>query len=378
MKIAIIGSHNWPINNPATPPYTGDFFMALLCKGLDELGHTVSFVAPKGSYKPPNGFLIDMPAAHGKYPPSSFDCECAAYYENEQKLKDQDVVCDFSHTKFIAESLFKAGKKEVCSSILSGWNYPMTPRNIIVCSEAQRIRGLTGDTDYANTLIPEMGGPRQRVITSAKVVHLGIDTDFYVSTKQDENFHTPIGTEKNDYFLWMGRWHPVRGYKEAIEIAKATGINLIMAGEDPQEALMPHQRECCLEAQELAANCHNIVFRWLPANSVANAYKRKLLSNAKAFLLTTQYQEPFGLSQVEAMSCGCPIISTSYGSMPEVIGDCGFCVANDVKSFSNMIERVHLIDPEQCKKRAVKLFDYRVMAKNYEKLFSELVNGGSW
>ena len=368
MRVAIIGNHNWPINCSATPPYTGDFFVALLCKGLDEAGHNVSFVAPQFSYRPPNGKLLQMHCAFGKYPPSAYECEQAAYLQHEDELKHCDVVCDFSTNKTIVEQLFSQGFNNVCSPILGGsWNHPNPRHNVICFSETQKQRGLKGQTDYFDTLFPEMGGPNQTPINDAVVIHAGIDTDFY----------TP-SNKKHDFYLWTGRWHPIRGYKLAIDIAIKSGIKLILAGENPEEALMTHQKECAHDAMKLAAGHSNISFAWLPAADNHHSAKRSLIQNAKGILLTTQFQEPFGFSQVEALSCGTPVLSTNYGSMPEVLGDCGVLVGNDVDRFCNHLHILDHFKKSDLRERAVRLFDYKVMTANYIKTFEDILKGKSW
>lgn len=53
-----------------------------------------------------------------------------------------------------------------------------------------------------------------------------------------------------------------------------------------------------------------------------------LYSNAMCFIFTSQY-EGFGLPPLEAMSCGCPVITSTSSSLPEVVGDAGLKVQWD-------------------------------------------------
>lgn len=50
-----------------------------------------------------------------------------------------------------------------------------------------------------------------------------------------------------------------------------------------------------------------------------------LYSNAEWFVYTSQY-EGFGLPPLEAMQCGCPVITSNSSSLPEVVGDAGIMV----------------------------------------------------
>ena len=50
-----------------------------------------------------------------------------------------------------------------------------------------------------------------------------------------------------------------------------------------------------------------------------------LYSNAEWFVYTSQY-EGFGLPPLEAMQCGCPVITSNNSSLPEVVGDAGLMI----------------------------------------------------
>ena len=50
-----------------------------------------------------------------------------------------------------------------------------------------------------------------------------------------------------------------------------------------------------------------------------------LYSNAEWFVYTSQY-EGFGLPPLEAMQCGCPVITSNNSSLPEVVGDAGIMI----------------------------------------------------
>ncbi|MES2770831.1 MAG: glycosyltransferase family 4 protein [Pseudomonadota bacterium] len=48
-----------------------------------------------------------------------------------------------------------------------------------------------------------------------------------------------------------------------------------------------------------------------------------LLAQAKVLVLPSQEQESFGYTAAEAMSCGCPVVVTEVGGLPEVVDDGG-------------------------------------------------------
>jgi glycosyltransferase involved in cell wall biosynthesis len=367
VKIGIIATASWPVPNHA---HTGDHFYAGLVKTLDELGHDVTFFAADGSYVPPHGKQLSMPCSWGTGDPHSSQCEQWCYEKYEKELLEQDIVHDFSITKRIAENLYNRGYKNTISQPLGGvWTHPDPPHNFIVASEAMRQRALRGATDYENTPWPTSGGPPQKPIKEAHVVFHSIDTDFYFPTYKKDNF-----------FLWLGRWHRVRGFHLAIQLARETGIELVMAGEHPDRGVCDYQRECSFEAVELAKDLPNVHFEWLPADPYHHEAKRDLIQRARALLFPVQFQEPFGLMQPEALACGTPVIGTNYGSVPEVIQDgiTGYVVNNSVQDFANALPKIDSIIPAICRADAVKRFDRHVMTANYLKEYELVINGSSW
>ncbi len=374
LKIGIVATHNWPV------PYkvhTGDHFYALLARGLDELGHEVTFFAPDGSYVPPHGRQLTMPCAWGGPTPTATACEQECFNTYADVFRGQDIVHDFSIGQAIVANLYSEGYKNTITQRLGGqWTYLSPPRNILVASHAMRARALRGASDHENTILHFSAGADKPSIPlkDAHVVNHGIDTDFYTPTYKKGNF-----------FLWLGRWHHVRGFPLAIQLAKDTGIELVMAGEHPDrevgcQTTLDYQRGCCLDAVMSAGDAPNIHFEWLPPDPDHHTAKRELIQAAKALLFPVQFHEPFGLMQAEALACGTPVIGTNYGSVPEVINDgiTGFVVNNSIQAFADVLGKVDQIIPAVCREQAVRRFDYKVMTQNYLREYQLVLDGKFW
>lgn len=363
MNIGIISTHSFPIPFKI---HTGDVVIMDLVKSLSEMGHHVNFYAPEGSYCPPNGNLLTMEASYGNAVPSSIHCELKCFEKHSDILRKEDIVHDFSVTKKMTQNLNIEGHKNTLCTLMGGpWTQDEQPHNLVAWTESHKERIIRGATDYENTPTPNLAGPpRTPVNNEVYVVNGGIDIDFYTPTYN-----------KRDFYLWMGRWHPVRGYKQAIELAIKTKINLVLAGEHPDNEKFDYQRQCVLEAINLAKGHDNISFSWLPLDPDHHIIKRELYRQAKAFLYTVQFNEPFGLSQVESLACGTPVIATNYGSMPEVIvhGKTGIICNNSIDDFENALQLISNIDSAQCRSDAVNKFDRKVMANNYIKLYIKIL-----
>lgn len=366
MKIGLIATHSFPI------PYkthTGDTVITDLGRTLVELGHQVNLYAPTGTICP-GAQIKPIRAAYGKFPPSPEQCEQECYDDYLYLLNKEDIIHDFSINKRVSENFFGANKNNCISTLLGGvWTHPNPPLNIVVWTEAMRLRGIRGGTDYENTPTPNADMREFSSIKDAHVVHGGIDTQYYFPTYN-----------KKSYFLWMNRWHRAKGYHIAIQLARETGIELVMAGTHPNDELMEHQKNCALEALELAKDLPNIKFKWLLPDPLHHESKRKLYQEAKALLYTVQFQEPFGLSQVESLACGTPVIGINFGSVSEVIDDSitGYVCENNMTSLLSAIQKINMIRPEICREIAVKKYDRFTMAKNYLHQYNEVLNGNGW
>jgi glycosyltransferase involved in cell wall biosynthesis len=194
-----------------------------LAIALHELGHEIVMFAPAGTKAP--GKLCEMPASLGASEPRARACEIACWESHTAELLECDVLHDFSVEKRIADRAMDYGRPVISTLLGGNYNHPANGRNVCVWSHAMRERALHGYTDYWNTPTPDLAGPPTRPITDAHVVYGGVDTDFYC----------PSDYAKDDYFLWLNRWHPAKGFRQAIEIAKDTGIELVMAGQHPDD-----------------------------------------------------------------------------------------------------------------------------------------------
>jgi len=362
VRIAIIASHAWPLPSPAR---TGDSQIILdLTRTLAEMGHEVTLFAPKGTEAPEGVRLYESGmCSQGQAEPSAEQCELNTLY-HLRAYGPFDVVHDCSVNKTVAKYRNAAG----LPAIATQWGGPPNHwRNVVAQSHAQRARLLRGATDYEGTATPEMGGPNTKPLTDCRVVWNGIDTEAY----------KPTGKPKQDFFLMLGRWHPVRGIEQGIELAKATGINLLLAGTDPEED-HPAQAAYAKRICELVRGHDNISVEFLPmGNEEHHARKVELYSDARALLFLPQFQEPFGLPQVEAMACGTAVLATDIGSCREVCG-----IAGDDFSFGMAALEKDLAFAEHqgrlFRGRAFEHFDRRVMAANYVRLYEEVIAGKGW
>lgn len=171
--------------------------------------------------------------------------------------------------------------------------------------------------------------------------------------------------EKNpqkDYLLFFGRIHPDKGAAEAIQIAKKSRCNLIIAGIIQDKDYFREKIEPELDNEQI---------RFLGA--VGPRQRNKLLGHALALLHPIRFKEPFGLSVAESMWCGTPVIAFNKGSMPELIrdGETGFLV-NDVEEATAKISLLPRIDRRKCHHWAMTQFSREKMVSDYLKVYRQI------
>ena len=107
---------------------------------------------------------------------------------------------------------------------------------------------------------------------------------------------------------------------------------------------------------------------------VGGAARTKALGSARALLHLINFDEPFGLSVVEALACGTPVIACNRGSMPELIDDgvTGFLV-NSVDEAVDAIGRIGEIDRAACRAAVSARFTVDRMADRYLELYRSIL-----
>lgn len=189
-------------------------------------------------------------------------------------------------------------------------------------------------------------------LSYAATIHHGIDIS-------DFTFVPDVGR----YLLFLGRIHPDKGTHLAIEVAKQAGLPLIIAGVVQDEAYF---RDAVHPHVDGAAVSY--------LGPVGPSERDALLGGARALLHLISFAEPFGLSVVEALATGTPIIATPLGSMPEILrhGSTGYLVS-DVAGAVSAVSQVGHLDREVCRKEATDRFSAERMIEDYLAVFERVL-----
>jgi glycosyltransferase involved in cell wall biosynthesis len=217
---------------------------------------------------------------------------------------------------------------------------------------SERILSVYRRYDASTAYVAISDADRHPDLDYLATIHHGIDTDAF-------SLHPSPG----GYLLFFGRIHPDKGAAEAIEVALAAGIPLVLAG------IVQDQRYF---DERVAPRLDGTRVSFL--GPVAAAERAELLGGARALLHLISFDEPFGYSVVEAMACGTPVIAFPRGSMAELIdeGETGFLVA-DVEEAAAAVERAAGLDRAAIRARAVARFGVERMIDEYLDAYAAVV-----
>lgn len=198
----------------------------------------------------------------------------------------------------------------------------------------------------------------------------------------------PFVEDKKNYFVTMARFAPYKGQHIAVKAAAKLKKHLRMAGNVSD---ITSNRRLLLElANPLSPYRRDEQFIYysdkiLPyvlrhpritySGVISGKRKLKFLSEAKALLFPIEWEEPFGMSVIEALACGTPVIAMNRGAMPEIIehGVTGF-LANDQKEFEEYMLRIDEIDPAACRASVEKRFSTKAMVQEYVDRYNEVID----
>jgi glycosyltransferase involved in cell wall biosynthesis len=181
-------------------------------------------------------------------------------------------------------------------------------------------------------------------------VYNGIDLALY-----------PLQESRGDDLIFLGRIHPDKGVHLAVEVARRSGLPLLIAGIIQDWTYFREQVEPHLDQ----------TIRYIGPVDVRG--KNELFARARALLHLNTIPERFGLVLAEANAAGVPVIAMDLGSCREVIDDgrTGILV-NSIGEAVRALERIHEIDRVACRERVRQCFSIDTMVDAYERVYSTI------
>jgi glycosyltransferase involved in cell wall biosynthesis len=332
VKVALLGPVAW-----RTPPrHYGpwELITSLIAEGLVARGVQVTLFATADSV---TAAALDGPCPHGYSEDETLDGRVyEALHVSHAFGRSAEFDLVHNHLDWLPLAFSRHCRAPLLTTI-HGFSdprilpaYQAASSGYVSISDADRVPEL----DYAAT------------------IHHGIDLRTIA--------FSPCGGED---LLILGRVHPDKGTAEAIEIARLAGRRLTIAG--------PIQDQCYF-SEQVQPHVDGDRVRYL--GSVDSEWRSEILGSAAALLHPIGFAEPFGLSVVEAMAAGTPVIAFPRGSMPEVVdeGVTGFLVA-DAASAAAAVEPAMALDRTVIRRVAERRFSAERMVDDYLALYVSFI-----
>jgi glycosyltransferase involved in cell wall biosynthesis len=210
--------------------------------------------------------------------------------------------------------------------------------------------------------------PEQRLISISDHQRLPLPNANWIGTVYNgidlSQYH--FQPTPGDYLVFLGRISPEKRPDRAIEIARDVGMRLVMAAKVDDVDRDYYDQ---FIAPMIASNP---LIEYV--GELDEAGKDALLGGAYAYLFPIDWPEPFGLTMVESMATGTPVVAYRAGSVPEVVVDgvTGF-VCETMRDMQTAVERVGSLDRRACRAHVERCFSESVMADGYELMYDYIL-----
>lgn len=178
-----------------------------------------------------------------------------------------------------------------------------------------------------------------------------------------ENY--PFSDYDNGYLLYAGRISIEKGLHHAIDVAQNLNLPLIIAAKLDNVDIEYFNAY-------ISKRIDGKQIKWI--GEVDEQKRNELMSKAICLLHPVTWPEPFGLTMIEAMACGCPVVAFDQGSIPEIVSHAktGF-VVHDMEEMMEAVSKINVIDRKECREYSLSNFNARIMTRRYLELYYQLI-----
>jgi glycosyltransferase involved in cell wall biosynthesis len=351
LRIALVA----PLVSPIAEPFLGgsQALLSDLATGLAARGHAVTLFAADGS-RVPGAEMVTLGIDAALMRPAAFSApqpddaaarerERVAFlriaYEVRRRAADFDLVHNHAFDAPAFELLGQSHPRVAHTLHLPPVIDSVVEAAAAACRESAMV-----------TVSRAMAGAWRPWIGWSRTILNGVPADRI----------TP-GSPVPGRWLFVGRIAPEKGIEDALAAAESAGRRLRVVG-GVYDAAYHARLESRLERHDvIGAQPRDRVFHEM--------------ASAEGLLMPARWQEPFGLTAVEAMAAGTPVAAYACGALPEVIADgvSGLLVpVGDVEALAGAARRLHTLDRGACRRWAQSRFDLERMVDEYVELYREL------
>jgi glycosyltransferase involved in cell wall biosynthesis len=358
MKIAMMVRSYLPVPRPADMIYAPIDLAVAIAEGLTQQGHQVDLFAPLGSS-----------LKHANVVTSNLRPLARNQAEMQKLLRNSEEVNHYIPglwDAYMAEEMFE--RATTGEYDLLHFHHPEVALGLAQANSNIPVVYTLHDPVYSwyREVFELYASPNQHYISIsnnqrrdapdlpyANTVYNGIDINEF-------KFHA----EAEDYLLITGRVVPEKGFKEAIQVAQQTGMRLLIIG-----PVYPDHQGYFDQYIKPHLNDKILYLGYMERDHLVKYYQK-----ARALLMPIQWEEPFGLTMIEAMACGTPVIALRRGSVAEVIAHkkTGFIV-NSLGDMIEAVGRIGTIDRKACRQHVEKYFSNERMVEAYKATYEKIL-----
>lgn len=361
LRIATMVTGHYTIPAPDGIVYAPMDVAAEISQGMVEKGHEVTFYAPEGSHV--SGVTMK---SDGILPlKEQWDHLLEGYTVTDIRSGNIETIWD----QLLIANMFRAAEKGEFDLLHIHPVIPALPLSIsnpsvpVVYTLHDPVR------KWRYNLMQKFTSPNQWYVSISDAQRVPAPDLNYIRTVYNgvNVEDIPFSDKKGSHLLFVGRIIPNKGVVEAIETAHRLNEKLIIIGPNDTD---PEY----WEKQVKPMMSDNIVHLGFVDRKDLYQYYQ----DAKALLFPIQWEEPFGLVMIEAMSTGTPVVAFGRGSVPEVIKDgvTGYIV-HSLDEMVDAVTNIDSIDRAECRKQVENNFSLQHMVDGYEHVYQSIVDMGT-
>lgn len=333
MRIGLVSTVSSPVRQDAGGSV--EAWSWLLTRELARLGHTVTVFGCAGS-EVDGEVVTTLPGPYGEK--GAFDDWHVCEWVNLCRALEVSSRFDVLHTQAYLWGIPLQGATSV----------PMVHTLHIVPDDNAAKLWRSAPRSHITALSRHQWSAHADLTPTAIIPH-GVDAAQFTCREQPD-----------DYLLYFGRFVSGKGPLQAIELARALGIRLVLAG--PENAYFREKVRPLVDGRSVEF-----------AGFVRGRERDRLLGGARVLLYPIQYPEAFGLVLVEAMLCGTPVAAMRLGAVPEIVqeGVTGYTGASQ-DELRQAIPKCLRLDRPRIRAEAEKQFSAEGMARHYAKVYEDV------
>lgn len=340
MNIAVIAKTRFPIKQP----FSGglESFTYMICEEYQKLGHEVTLYAHADSDKRFN--IVSFYGEEKRRDSYSDIYEGDEYLSIIRDIESKDFDIVHNNSTHHIPILWGARAPIPVVTTLHTPPYTKLKAAASLASYSENLHFVAVSKSLEKTWRPYIN-------TRLSVIYNGIDQALW-----------PLTRKNNDYLFWYGRIIKNKGLDIALDAAHAVGLPLHFAGPVGDEK---YYQESVLPRMEK----DDTYLGHLTQEKIHEA-----MTGAAAMVNSVRWEEPFGLSIIEAMAAGVPIAGFDRGAFRELISEKSGVIANGttVSSLAEAIESATKLDSKRVSECGA-AYPLRAVANQYIKHFEELL-----